>query len=118
MNAASLLCGNVSPDVYFQVTASEVRMGGAVQAVWTCTFDRITSASADGPNIVLCCKGGLVVKSLAFSASGAAAAALSISGQVQLPSDIACVSMNLMVAGDVFDDDSSSCQRCSCCFVF
>jgi hypothetical protein len=96
MNSASLLCGNVSADVYFQVTASEVRLGGAAQAVWPCTFDRITSASADGPNIVLCCKGGLVVKLLA---SLAPAASLSITARVQLPSDIACVSMNSMAVG-------------------
>lgn len=57
MNSASLLCGNVSADVYFQVTASEVRLGGAAQAVWPCSFDRITSASADGANIVLLQRG-------------------------------------------------------------
>lgn len=99
MNSASLLCGNVSADVYFQVTASEVRLGGAAQAVWPCSFDRITSASADGANIVLCCKGGLVVKLLASLASAASAASLSITARVQLPSDIACVSMNSMAAG-------------------
>jgi DNA damage-binding protein 1 len=94
MASASLLCGNVAPDVYFQVTASEVRLGGSVQAVWPCPFDRITSASADGPNIILCCKGGLVVKLLASSAT------LSIIGRVQLPSDIACVSVNSVATGD------------------
>ena len=96
MASASILCGNVAPDVYFQVTASEVRLGGAVQAVWPSSFDRITSASADGPNIILCCKGGLVVKLVASSAS------LSIAGRVQLPSDIACVSVNSMATGNDF----------------
>jgi DNA damage-binding protein 1 len=99
MSSASLLCGNVSPDVYFQVTASEVRLGGAAQVIWPCAFDRITSASADGSTLVLCCKGGLVVKLLATLASGASAAALTISGRVQLSSDIACVSMNSLSPG-------------------
>jgi DNA damage-binding protein 1 len=103
MNAASLLCGNVSPDVYFQVTASEVRLCGALQAVWPCSFDRITSAAADGPNIILCCKGGLVVKLLASLASSTSAGALSIVGRVQLPSDIACVSVNSLSAGNILN---------------
>ena len=77
MASASLLCGNVSRDVYFQVTAAEVRLGGAAQVVgqlfvtrasheardalqmqvWQCANDRITSAAAHGSDIVLCCKG-------------------------------------------------------------
>ena len=39
------------------------------------------------------------------SASSAAAASLSVTGRVQLPSDIACVSMNPLAAGDDDDDD-------------
>ena len=100
MGSASILCGNVSADVYFQVTASEVRLGGVDNAVWPCPFDRITSACADGPNILLCCKGGVVVKLLASSSASASSAGFSISGRVDLPSDIACVSMNVPAAGD------------------
>lgn len=104
MASASLLCGNVSRDVYFQVTAAEVRLGGAVQVVWQCANDRITSAAAHGSDIVLCCKGGLVVKLRAsLPSSAAAAASLDITGRVQLPSDIACVSMNPLVAGQPAD---------------
>jgi DNA damage-binding protein 1 len=100
MGSASLLCGNVSSDVYFQVTASEVRLGGAAQVIWPCTFDRITSASANGSILILCCKGGLVLKLLVTLATSSSPASLSISGRVQLSSDIACVSMNSLSAGN------------------
>lgn len=109
MGSASLLCGNVSPDVYFQVTASEVRLGGAAQVIWPCTFDRITSASADGPTLILCCKGGLVLKLLATLATASSPASLAIAGRVQLSSDIACVSMNSLSAGDNLDGHRYCC---------
>ena len=51
--------------------------------------------------------------------SSAAAASLDITGRVQLPSDLACVSMNPLVAGDghtVADGDDVG-DADSCCDV-